>query len=200
MNYLYKERGALFDYKTVVRKHAIFAFDETTGFQSIVKKNNVNARFGIPYIETESKFYQLRSRMEKTNPNYQAFYWENGKLFRVKETEGVVSYQELAYIHLQKRKLKLLDENVIKCNTFWITPAGYLSKDYVGIPTINDIRRINPYEGRDMLELQAAQYKRLKIKQLMKRNLFQLYVRVRQQHAGINSGDGKREEMEWVRS
>ena len=200
MNHLYRAKGALFDYKTVVRKHAIFAFDETTGFQSIARKNKINARFGVPYIETESKYYQLRSRMEKSNPDNQAFYWENGKLFRTKESNGQVFLQELTYIHLQKRKLSLLDDNVAQSSSFWITPTGYLSKNYIGLPSVIDIKTINPYEGNKRLEKQAAEYRRLKIKQLLKRNSFQLYVRVRQQLAGINAGDGKRNEMEWVKS
>ena len=197
MNTLFKQPGALFDYKTVIRKHAIFAFDETTGFQRIVRVNNINAKFGVPYIETESKYKQLRSRMEKSNPEYQAYYWEEGNLYRVKAERDQVFYQELTYIHLQKRKLSLIDPTVVNSEAFWITPTGYTSKIMMGFPSVDDVKRNNPYEGSEVLSSQATAYKKQKIAQLIKRTPFQIYVRIMQQKAGINAGDGVRPEMGW---
>lgn len=197
MNNLYKCDGAIFDYKTVMKRDAVFAFDETTGFQRIARLNKVNCKFGIPYIESESKYTQLRSRMESTNPDHQAYYWEKGNLYRVKSEEGKVSYQQVVYIHLQKRKLEILDENVIESNAFWITPSGFSTKDFTGLPNAEQIDIHNPYEGTDSLKKQEQAYKKAKIKQIIKRNPYQIYVRLMQQKAGINAGDGVRGEMEW---
>ena len=198
MNQLFMRPGALFDYRMVIRRHAIFAFDETTGLQRIARANNVNARFGIPYIETESKYRQLRSRMEKANPDYQAYYWENGALVRVKAEGEKVFIQEVAYIHLQKRKLRLIDPDVANGQAFWITPEGYAKKERLGIPTRQEIEQYNPFEGSAALSAQASAYRRSKIMSMLKRNPFQLYVRFMQQKAGINAGDGAREEMPWT--
>ena len=197
MNNLYKCDGANFDYKIVMKKDAIFAFDETTGIQRIARFNKVNCKFGIPYIETESKYTQLRSRMESTNPDHQAYYWENGNLYRVKHEENNVRYQKIVYIHLQKRKLELLDENVVESNAFWITPKGFCTKAFIGLPNAEQIDAYNPFEGKAALEKQEQAYKKAKIKQIMKRNPYQIYVRLKQQMAGINDGDGARGEMEW---
>ncbi len=197
MNYLFKEKGALFGYKTVMRNDAIFAFDETTGIQKIAKVNKVNAKFGIPYIETESKFMQLRSRLEQNNPDIQGYYWENGDLVRVKVQDKHLFYQKIAYIHLQKREIGILDKNVCTSNRFWVTPKGYAVKQNPGIPQIQEVEPYNPFEGIQELDKQARKYKMMKIKQILKRTPFQIYVRIRQQKAGINSGDGSREEMKW---
>lgn len=198
MNYLYQQKGSIFSYKTVATRDATFAFDETTGIQRIARASNINAQFGIPYIETESKYNQLRSRMDRVNPDYQAYYWENGNLFRVKSENGRVYYQEIAYIHLQKRKLELLDESVVSSDSFWITPSGYVTKCYKGIPTIQDINTYNPYYGEEKMRRQAADYKKRKILEIIKRTPFQIYVRLKQQRAGINAADGTRDELGWM--
>ena len=199
MNNLYRQKGALFDYRAVSTKNATFAFDETTGIQRIARINHVNALFGVPYVEADSRYSQLRSRMERTNPNIQAYYWEDGKLYRVKYENKYIWYQNLAYIHLQKRKIHILDENVAQSNSFWITPQGFISKEKKGMPSIDDICKYNPYLGKDILEIEEKQYKKLKINSLLNRSLFQVYVRVRQQLAGINAGDGASEEREWIK-
>lgn len=198
MNNLYKREGALFNYKIVATKEAIYAFDETTGFQRIAKKNNVKAKFGIPYIETESKFTQLRSRLEKINPNIQGFYWENGTLYRVKAENNQRFYQEIAYIHLQKRKISLLDNGVVNAKAFWITPSGFRIKKELGFPTIKDIELYNPDDGLKR-RIEEKKYILEKLLTIIKRGPYQIYVRIKQQKAGINAGDGKREEMKWNR-
>jgi len=199
MNNLYKEKGSLFDYKTVAQKEAIFAFDETTGIQRIAKCNYIDARYGIPYIETESKYTQLRSRMDVINPDKQLFYWEKGILYRAKIENGERHYQEIAYIHLQKRELMILDEGVITSDSFWITPHGFVSKFYLGKPHFEDFDKYNPDDGVEVREKEEKAYKKSKIKTILKRTPFQIYVRIKQQLAGINSGDGSRKELPWIK-
>lgn len=195
MNTLYTQKGAIFNYKVVARKNAIFAFDEITGIQRIAKKNGINAVYGIDYIETEIKNYQLRSRMDKINPKYQAFYWENGDLYRVKTENNQIYYQKIAYIHLQKRKIIVNEEDGMIENSFWIGPSGYTKKKYIGKPTIEDIKNKNPYI--DNMKKENKQYYLNKIITILKRNPFQIYVRIRQQLAGINSVHGTLEERKW---
>ncbi|SFH62511.1 hypothetical protein SAMN05216405_4614 [Lachnospiraceae bacterium NLAE-zl-G231] len=199
MNNLYKCKGSLFRYKTVAKRDAIYAFDETTGIQNIARVNNVNARFGIPYIDTESKYTQLRSRMECSNPNNQAFFWEKGHLYRVKEENKTCYYQEIAYMHLQKRKLTILDERVMSSESFWVMPKGFKTKDYFGWPNKEDILKYNPDLGEKVRIKEEWDYKKAKFISILKRNPFQIYVRFRQELVGINAGDGVRKEMEWTK-
>lgn len=198
MNELYKKDGALFSYKTVASKEAIYAFDETTGIHRIARRNKVNARYGIPYIEALSKYTQLRSRMSAKNPDTQAFYWEDGCLYRVKEEDNHCFYQEIAYIHLQKRELGILDETLVKANSFWVTPKGFVTKVYYGKPNSEDISKFNPDEGEEKRRKEKNRYNKNKIITILKRNPFQIYVRIRQQFAGINGEDGTGEEQVWI--
>ena len=196
LNNLYKCDGGLFPYSYVVKTDGIFAFDETTGIQRIAKNQNIDAVYGIPYIETEIKYHQLRSRSAKNNPDYQCFYWENGTLYRCKYEDEDIKYQTFAYIHLQKRKLDY-DDDIEEA--FWITPNGYKKKSYIGAPTIEDIKKYNPYEGTHEMELQRKAYRRKKIKELILRKPKQIYIRLRQEMDGINRNDNSQEELEWKR-
>lgn len=197
MNHLFSKKGALFNYKTVMKNNATFAFDETTGIQRIARKNNVNALYGIEYVEADSKYKQLRSRMEESNPDIQGFYWENGSLYRVKAEDESIYFREIAYIHLQKREIVIKNPKVIESNSFWITPNGYDLKNYLGFPNKQDILKFNTFEGRENLYVQEKMYKKNKLKEIIKRNPYQIYVRIKQGLFGINAQDGNRRDIPW---
>ena len=199
INSLYKKEGAIFNYHTVSRHEAAFAFDETTGIQRIARRHNIKAWFGIPYIDADAKYTQLRSRMDQRNPDYQAYYWEKGHLIRVKYEEGSTFWQEIAYIHLQKRRIQILSDKEKISDAFWICPDGYIKKEELGLPDNREIMKRNPYQGEKVLVLQCKKYKRDKLLSIIKRNPFQIYVRLKQQVYGINSGDGKKEEIQWLK-
>lgn len=198
VNRMYMLKGSLFSYKKVIKNNVIYAFDETTGIQNIAKINNIKSQFGIPYIETESKYHQLRSRLDKINPDKQLYYWENGNLYRTKYDNGKNYYQELVYIHLQKRKLcSSINGNIKDVKSFWITPNGFVEKVQLGVPTLKDYDKYNKDDGQSIREKEEKIYKKNKIKDILKRTPYQVYVRIRQQFAGINQNDGAREEREW---
>lgn len=196
MNHLYKKSGSLFDYKFVMMHDGIFAFDETTGIKRIAKENGINALYSIPYFETEIKYHQLRSRLDDVNPDRQCFYWEKGELYRVKCENGL-QYQKYCYIHLQKRNIKILDNYDEYEDSFWITPDGFIRKNYYGFCKVEDIDKYNTFEGLDELKRQEVQYRKKKIIDILKRNFLQVFIRIKQGLNGINSGDGSRREMKW---
>jgi len=197
MNNLFKRKGAIFSYRIVTSHDAIFAFDETTGIQLIAKAAGINALYEIPYIEADAKYTQITSRFEKNNPSYQAYYWEKGHLYRVKIDKGDSYYQEVSYIHLQKRKIEILDSAVTQIDSFWIKPQGFASKTYTGKPTEVDIKSTNPFLGVRNMQLEKKTYRKRKIRELLRRNPFQIYVRLVQGFAGINYKDGMEGEGKW---
>lgn len=197
MNNLFKLKGSAFNYKKVISHDAIFAFDEVTGIQQIARNNNVNAKFLVPCIETDTRHLQLRSRFDIFNPNVQAFYWENGNLFRVAQIGKKIMYQDYAYIHLQKRKVEMLSSKNNMKESFWITPKGFLEKNKTGQPILEDIERFNPYNGNKMLKKEKKNYKIKKLKLILSRNPFQIYVRIKQARFHINRFDSIQLEYEW---
>lgn len=193
-NNLFKQDGSVFSYKIVIKNDAIFAFDEFTGIQRIAHKTGLKAIFGIPYVDADAKYKQLTSRTAKVNPQNQAFYWEKGNLYRVILYKGKILYQNIAYIHMQKREIK---ETEISAESFWITPDGYYNKYYLGKPTERDILVMNPFDGVQEQRKMARGYKIRKIKEIFFRNPFQIYVRINQAMHGINAKDSVIDDDEW---
>ncbi len=199
MNGLYRQPGALFDYRRVARRDGVYAFDETTGIQRIARRQGIRAKYGIAYVEADARFYQIRCRLEAEALDNQAFYWENGKLYRVTAKAEAVYYQELAYIHLQKRKMPVLEAETLKSQGFWITPEGYCPKPKPGIPGPEEILLHNPNPSGQELQHQLRAYQRKKLVQIVRRGPWGVYVRLRQQLSGINAGDGSGEGRPWKR-
>lgn len=197
MNNLFKKDGATFDYKKVIKHDAIFAFDEITGIQQIAHKQKIKALYLIPYVDADTSHVQLTSVLDKKNPENQAFYWEKGKLFRVKIDKGNIYFVELTYIHLQKRPIILKDSLSDLKISFWIEPDGFEKKKKLGLPMPEEIKSKNPFLGYKMMNVERKRYKRKKIKQLLKRNTFQIYVRIIQEKNGINKNKGSIENIKW---
>lgn len=82
-------------------------------------------------------------------PNYdlQIFYWENGHVLRAYADQDGVRLDEFSYIHLQKRQLSPPECDPQEAESFFISDNRFIGKP-VGIPTVDDIRRLNPYRGR----------------------------------------------------
>lgn len=197
MNNLFKESGAAFNYQTVIKHDAIFAFDEVTGIQQIAKEHKVKARYLIPYVDADVRHEQLVSILDKNNPDNQCFYWENGELYRVKDDGYDMKYQNLTYIHLQKRPIKLKSNIKNLKRAFWITPTGYEEKNYMGKPNLKDVKLKNPFLGKKRMERESRHYNWKKIKEILKRNPYQIYVRLVQAKNGINRNQGSVGENAW---
>lgn len=179
---LYKSRGGIFNYRTVVKHDAVFAFDETTGMHRIIRSNNINALFGIPMIDIDPAHYQIQSRMTG-NCRDQVLWCEEGKTY-LTSFENEVINKEVAYIHFPKRKLEDIDK--IK-NGFFVCSDGFRNKKERGIPSLDDARLYNPYPGDQINGKELKDYKKKKIKEILMRNPYQIYVRVKQEIKGIRS-------------
>lgn len=199
MNTLFSQKGGAFDYKTVVKHNAVFAFDEITGIQQIAQNHNIKALYTIPYVDADVKYKQLRSVMDIENPDLQCFYWEKGQLYRVKLEKKGKFFENLAYIHLQKRPIEVKDSIGKMRESFWILPDGFESKDYLGLPTEMDIKSKNPYLGQTYMKQEAKEYRIKKIKDIIKRTPFQIYVRLVQAQNRINKNHGTVAEGQWKR-
>lgn len=112
----------------------------------------------------------------RLNYRYQAFYWEDGKVFRAARIRGRIAVDEFAYIHFQKRELK--PHTVRPKRPFFITGNTFLEKE-PGIPTLADIQKANPYPGFVYEAYEEAVYGRHKRKEQKKRD--QMIARIEQE-------------------
>lgn len=124
-------------YKTVYSNPGPHIFDED------IRKDNINIntiyrQYGIPIyhqnicadIYTKSSNFKLtyfdfetdKKVIEKNKKSI--FIWDNGKVIRYCQTDGILKTEEYAYIHLQKRNMSL-DKLVENSNYYSIIPHSF---------------------------------------------------------------------------
>ena len=146
VNNYYKLSGSkVGDYKKVFMSDKNYAFDETRGIDAIFEENKLP--IFKKRIFAEIKTFHKRFRLRKRDKNYkhQAFYWENGKVYRAFTNSKKVKLQEFMYIHF-RRKLSVQMINIDKAESFYITDKGFFEKK-IGIPSVDEIEKYNHNPG-----------------------------------------------------
>ncbi len=154
MNELFRQEGALFDYKTVFTSPTNYAFDERTGICRIARDRNVKY---LSILDLRADIRVSTRRLEiNTSKNYekQTFYWENGHLYRTYLENGQVKDEEFLYIHFQKKRLK----NFCKTRpaAFFIGREGFYPK--TGAVTAADMDRYNKLDSGMAQRVDTAKY------------------------------------------
>lgn len=177
MNHLIEMDGGIYTKDEIFRGKAKCTPEEHYGLHRISKKNNIKwyteknfADFYIPYT---SFILNQKKNFEK-----QAFYWEDGKVYRAYIEDHVIKNEELAFLHWQKRK-PLVEKNTFITNAYFITPTKLVSKEK-GVPSEEEILYINPILSEKELDEQDRQYRKKKIKEFMKTSFEQKKIWLRQ--------------------
>lgn len=150
VNQYYKLPGSKCgDYNTVLLNDKSYAFDENFGIVQIYLYNKLPFFYkrifaDISHIYRRFKLSEYCS-LEEKDKNYkrQIFYWEKGKVYRASYIKHKMIVEEYAYIHFKCRPDFNVNFNVDECESFYITPTGFVPK--FGEVTIEDIDRYNPY-------------------------------------------------------
>lgn len=182
MNELYKKEGSIFSYKEVFTNNENYAFDEKTGIEMIVGKNNIKTKYIDKYADMYIRY--KRYKMGRAiNYKQQAFLWENGKLFRVYENNGILNKEELMYLHFQKKKpnIKVKDSSYTRL----IMGSNYFMELENEI-SIQDIISCNPYKGKIYEILESIKYKYTKVMQFLKCSSKQKKVWEKQKRVELN--------------
>lgn len=103
-------------YKKAFQSSKNFNFDEDfqdkVNINSIFRKNNKKI-FDVSYaadIYTKSSDFRLDFSNGKIERRLESFFiWSDGHLYRYQKKKGTVEKKEYMYIHLQKRRMKLVD-------------------------------------------------------------------------------------------
>lgn len=108
-HYLLPYSGA--SYKEVFESRYHYGFDETAGLDKLYRENNIMQYIPNEPIVADINFSNYRFIVNgKKNYKKQYFKWENGKVIRVFKEDNKENFDEFAYIHFQKRKMKLFNE------------------------------------------------------------------------------------------
>ena len=154
MNELYRQAGALYDWKTVFTTPVNYAFDERTGICRIAREQ------GTRYLNIVDLRADIRVRTHRLEINAarnyekQVFYWEDGHLYRVFVEDGQLRTEEYIYIHFQKKQLP--DCCKAPCDAFYIGREGFFPK--TGPVTVQDCDRYNRTDSGLRQRLDTVKY------------------------------------------
>ena len=122
------------DYKSVFTTNINCVFDEGPGIQNkfnILKIPTYLASDCADIAPWYNRFFRVdysKDYKDGFNYRHQVFYWENGRIMRASIVNGKIKCDEFNYLHFQKRNLKSNIKNLCQCNSFYITPNGFISK------------------------------------------------------------------------
>ena len=159
MNNLFKEKGSLFNYVDVFKSNENFAFDEYTGINMIVKKQNIKFFYINDFADIDKgvKRYICKNH---DNYKYQFYKYYDGKIFKV-YYDNEIKEQEMMYLHFQKKIPKMKIDSMDKC-----IAMGY--KKFCNIDNkvnIRVIEDVNGHENRIMNLFEKIFYCYTKIKE-----------------------------------
>ena len=103
INRLYRLNGGAFPYETVYKNPENYSFDEMSGMDRIVKKNNI-ASTDIKIANAVPELTRIKASGYDSCKEF--FCWDKGRLKRVYEKNGAVCFDEYAYLHFSGKKPK----------------------------------------------------------------------------------------------
>ena len=159
------DKSSVYPFEVVSETPNFYAYDELTGIERVYRKRGYAYYNEAPYVDVsvrcESSF--LFNVTEK-NREKQAFYWEDGKVYRVYADEkGAIITDEWLYIHFQKKSPANYIENAQAVKAFWLGPNGFVEKKE-SVVTIEDIERYNPSISEQQIKKENKAYVKKKLK------------------------------------
>lgn len=138
-------------WQDILTDPANFGMDEHHGLNGVFAKTD-RSWFTQPDLiaDIDPSFRQMRRMARYRNARHQAWYWENGRIFREYLAGGSIARDEYAYIHLQKRK-QAVDPACNVAPAFNIDPTGIVPRQ-PGDGSEDAIRQRNPWQLPDRQE------------------------------------------------
>lgn len=162
INRLFMFQNELINYKNVFSDPECRFFDEHGGMDVISILAQIKQYSNRIFADISHKYKKL-TLTEIYNHKHQVFYWENGEVFREYLDDRYKSLRRdtFAYIHFQKRKMKL-QEDTLDSPSFFITPDGFQIRKTSEL-TLEDFNKYN-LKGSILFDLYLYNYNRAKHK------------------------------------
>lgn len=159
INQLFMKKGAVFNWKEVFSNHENYAFDEYTGINKIVEKNNISLYSSNSFADIDKRYRQYKT-VNHRNWKNQIFIFENGEINRYIFNKNIITKKDtFMYLHYQK-KTPNIDKNI--CYTKKIAMGSVKFKN-IHIITVKNFRDFNPSTNilKEKLELVGYYYSKI---------------------------------------
>lgn len=180
INHIYDLPGGLYSRSETLCGTAKVVSEEHYGLNRICEKNNIKWYRKTDFADFYVYCSALRLTEGRRNYVHQAFYWEDGRVYRaaIDEDGKVVITNEYVYIHWQKRKPKLSGDG-LDSGSFFITSNELIRKEK-GIPDAGTIAEISPEIDDATRRKEKAVYFCKKTREFLKAPLKQKEIWIRQ--------------------
>ena len=111
INKLFMKKGAVFEWKEVFSNPENYAFDEYTGINKIVEKNNISLYSSNNFADIDKKYKQYKT-VNHRNWKNQVFILESGEINRYIFKKNIITKKDtFMYLHFQK-KIPNIENNI----------------------------------------------------------------------------------------
>lgn len=148
VNERYKLESATANYVEIFTSNKSYAFDEFNGMMDIYERNHFPFYKKRVFADIDSVHKRFCLSGGDKNYRHQLFYWEDGRVFKAYADKSVVKKKEYAYIHFKKRRqMPIVIDDSSEHYGFFVTRFGFIEKKRSGVPTMKEIKKLNPYHG-----------------------------------------------------
>ncbi|MDR0920954.1 MAG: hypothetical protein LBM95_01045 [Lactobacillales bacterium] len=119
MNSLYKMSNPMetgrdtFYWKDVLSKPWAFRFDEYPGVSLVAEKLCVRTYNKIDFADVWRKSFRFQSVFKQDGYKKQIYQYKENSLFRISLCDNEICFEEIAYVHLQKREMCIANKQNI---------------------------------------------------------------------------------------
>lgn len=142
-NDYYKKSGSYYSYEEVFTNENIYVFDEYNRINGIYKYNKFPLFEKVIFANINPAFTRFKICRGK-NYMHQVFYWEGGHVYRASDVKGKIIIDEFMYIHLLKRRMPDVSDEILNADAYYITSNGYFLK---GENISEEIKQYDCYQG-----------------------------------------------------
>lgn len=143
INSLYAKDAPGFSHREIFERPQHSWFEEYGGFKQIMDFHGVRYFEGLKMIADINQANFHFSLPLIPNHRHQAFYWENGSVYRAYYSAGRILCDEFVYVHFQKRQMQFPKFPIVSSKAFWIGPMGFFEKHSDEL-TVAILDRYNP--------------------------------------------------------
>lgn len=132
-------------WRDILTDPVTFGMDEHRGINRVFA-SGVRSWFADPGMiaDIHPHFRQFRRLAHLPNDRVQAFYWEDGRVYREFFRSGAYGREELLYIHFQKRRMAA-DPALVAAPAIDIGPHGFTLRDSTCTAKADLLRRNSPH-------------------------------------------------------
>ena len=164
MNNIFKNSGAVFNWREVFENKENYAFDEYTGINKIIDKSNVLQYLSNEYADIDKRYKRYKT-INHQNWKKQIFVIEYGNIYRYVYINGVIEKKDtFFYLHFQKKK-PVIDENINYNKKIVMGCNGFSNVDEI---TAETFEKFNSSKGVLAENLELIKYYYNKVLEFLK--------------------------------